>query len=73
MLFEQRCDASVSVGGGLPRTYNVGALMNAWQGVGYDAIFLAGGSLYGLDAATRVRQFVEEKLRPETTKRSAIR
>ncbi len=44
--------------------------MNAWQGVGYDAIFLAGGSLYGLDAATRVRQFVEEKLRPETTKRS---
>lgn len=70
VLFEQRCGASVSVSGGLPGTYNVGALMNAWQGVGCDAIFLAGGSIYGLDAATGVRQFVEEKLRPETTKRS---
>ncbi len=70
VLFEQRCGASVSVSGGLPGTYNVGALMNAWQGVGYDAIFLAGGSIYGLDAATGVRQFVEEKLRPEMTKRS---
>jgi len=73
VLFEQWCDASVGVGGGLPGTYNVGALMNTWQGVGYDAIFLAGGSLYGLDAATRVRQFVEEKLRPETTNDLAIR
>jgi len=29
VLFEQRCGTSVSVGGGLSRTYNVGALMNA--------------------------------------------
>jgi L-aminopeptidase/D-esterase-like protein len=70
VLFEQRCGVSVSVGGGLPGTYNVGALLNAWQSVAYDAIFLAGGSLYGLDAATGVRQFVEEKLRPASAKQS---
>ena len=51
VLLKQRCSVAVSLGGGVPGTYNVGALLNTWQGVGYDAIFLAGGSLYGLDAA----------------------
>jgi len=70
VLFERRWSMSVSLGGGLPGTYNVGALLNTWQGVGYDAIFLAGGSLYGLDAAVGVRQLVEEKLRPASAKPS---
>jgi len=70
VLLRQRCNVTVSLGGGVPGTYNVGALLNAWQGVGYDAIFLAGGSIYGLDAAPGVRQFVEEKLRPAPAKPS---
>lgn len=70
VLFEQRCGTSVSLGGGLSGTYNIGAGLTAWQGVGCDAIFLAGGSIYGLDAAAGVRQFVEEKLRPAPSKRS---
>ncbi len=71
VLFERRCGASVGVSGGLPGTYNIGAALTAWQNVGCDAIFLAGGSIYGLDAAAGVRQFVEEKMRPPLAKRSS--
>ncbi len=68
VLFEQRCKASVSISGGLPATYNIGVAFTTWQGVGCDAVFLAGGSIYGLDAASGVRQFVESKLRAEPEK-----
>ena len=71
VLFEQRCAVSAAISsGGLPGTYNIGAALQAWQAVKCDAIFLTGGSLYGLDAATGVRQFVEEKMRPQPTKQS---
>jgi len=71
ILFEQRNAVSAAISsGGLPGTYNIGAALHAWQGVKYDAIFLTGGSIYGLDAATGVRQFVEEKLRPQPTRQS---
>lgn len=71
VLFPQRCPVSAAMSfGGLPGTYNIGAALTAWQGVQYDAIFLAGGSIYGLDAASGVRQFVEERLRPQPKKRS---
>jgi L-aminopeptidase/D-esterase-like protein len=71
VLFEQRYAVSAAIsGGGLPGTYNIGAALQPSQNVRCDAIFLTGGSLYGLDAATGVRQFVEEKLRPLPSKRS---
>ena len=47
VLFEQRCGVSVDISGGLPATYNIGAMLNVWQGIECDAIFLAGGSVYG--------------------------
>lgn len=71
VLFERRYNVSVALcHGGLPGTYNIGAALTPWQDVRCDAIFFAGGSLYGLDAASGVRQFVEEKLRPAPAKRS---
>ncbi len=71
VLFEQRCAVSAALSsGGLPGTYNIGAALQAGQNVRCDAIFFTGGSLYGLDAAAGVRQFVEEKLRPQPTKQS---
>jgi L-aminopeptidase/D-esterase-like protein len=65
VLFDARSRVSVSIAGGSPGTYNIGPLLNTWRGVGCDAIFLAGGSIYGLDAAAGVRQFVEEHLLPK--------
>jgi len=68
--FNTRCRASVSLAGGSPGTYNIGAALTTWQGVECDAIFLAGGSLYGLDAATGVRQYVEETRIAQQSKRT---
>lgn len=69
VLFELRSRVSVSIAGGSPGTYNIGPLLNTWRGVSCDAIFLAGGSIYGLDAATGVRRFVEDAMLPERPKR----
>ena len=38
--------------------------MAAWHEMPCDGIFLAGGSIYGLDAAAGVRRLIEEKFRP---------
>lgn len=62
ILFDSRSRVSVSLAGGSPATYNIGALLNTWRGIGCDAIFLAGGSIYGLDAAAGVRQCVEDNV-----------
>jgi len=70
VLFEPRSRVSVSIAGGSPGTYNIGPLLNTWRGVSCDAIFLAGGSIYGLDAAAGVRQFVEAVVLPERPKRA---
>ena len=66
ILFDSRSRVNVSVAGGSPATYNIGALLNTWRGIGCDAIFLAGGSIYGLDAAAGVRQCVEDHVLPYT-------
>lgn len=72
ILFEQRNAVSAALStGGLPGTYNIGAALQAWEGVRCDGVFFAGGSLYGLDAATGVRKFIEEQLRPPPAKRPA--
>ncbi|MGE0681230.1 MAG: P1 family peptidase [Candidatus Binatia bacterium] len=68
VLFESRNRVSVSIAGGSPGTYNIGPLLNTWRGVSCDAIFLAGGSIYGLDAAAGVRQFVETVVLSERPK-----
>jgi L-aminopeptidase/D-esterase-like protein len=71
ILFEQRSAVSAVISSrGLPGTYNIGAALNAWQEVKCDAIFLTGGSLYGLDAAAGVRRYIEEKIRPQPMKKS---
>jgi L-aminopeptidase/D-esterase-like protein len=69
ILFASRSRVSVSIAGGSPGTYNIGPLLNTWRGVGCDAIFLAGGSIYGLDAAAGVRQFVEDHVLPTRSQR----
>ena len=71
ILFDQRSRVSVSIAGGSPGTYNIGPLLNTWRGVGCDGIFLAGGSIYGLDVATGVRQFIESSILPERSQRAA--
>lgn len=70
VLFESRSRVSVSIAGGSPGTYNIGPLLNTWRGVSCDAIFLAGGSIYGLDAAAGVRRFVETVMLPERPKQA---
>jgi L-aminopeptidase/D-esterase-like protein len=69
VLFSSRNRVSVSIAGGSPGTYNIGPLLNTWRGIGCDAIFLAGGSIYGLDAAAGVRQFVEDHVLPARPQR----
>lgn len=69
ILFDSRSRVNVSIAGGSPATYNIGALLNTWRGIGCDAIFLAGGSIYGLDAAAGVRQYVEDNVLPTRPQR----
>ncbi len=69
VLFDSRSRVSVSIAGGSPGTYNIGPLLNTWRGIGCDAIFLAGGSIYGLDAAAGVRQCVEDQVLPARLQR----
>lgn len=61
MILEKDCVVGVDVRGGAPGSYNVTCFQGTTTVESADAIFLAGGSWFGLDVAQGVRQYLVEK------------
>jgi len=74
LLTEKSCLAAVDVRGGAPGTRETEALDPVSLGGSVDAITLAGGSVYGLDAASgAVRAGAAFGLRPTRPRRPSCR
>jgi len=61
VLLERDCVVGVDVRGGNPGSYNVSCFQGTTTVESADAIFLSGGSWFGLDVAKGVRQYLMDK------------
>lgn len=61
VILEEDCVVGVDVRGGNPGSYNVSCFQGTTTVESADAIFLSGGSWFGLDVAQGVRQYLVDK------------
>lgn len=61
VILEKDCVVGVDVRGGNPGSYNVSCFQGTTTVESADAIFFSGGSWFGLDVATGVRQYLTDK------------